>query len=72
MLDRFRCLRLRQPNIERAKDLTDKQIFFYISIHKLLDTYIYYCIKANFKLEDIENKVVFIPSNGHRSPERLR
>jgi len=39
-------------------DLTDKQIFFFTSINKLLVTYKYHCMKAKYELKEIEKKIV--------------
>ena len=41
-------------------ELTGKQTLFYTSISKLLDIYSYCCMKANFQLEYIEYKFVFL------------
>jgi len=54
----FVCLRLQQTNTEPAMDLTDKQIFFFTSINKLLVTYKYHCMKAKYELKEIEKKIV--------------
>jgi len=65
ILVRIVRLRLRQANTERAMDLTDKQIFFYTSILKLLGTYNYYYMKTNYQIDETENKFViyFQPSS---------